>query len=839
MMKLDKKWWIGNLYSLLIAGTTGLITQFGLEHTRFPDNIVSISIAGWLMPASLLLFDVLSRILASPGRRRIAERLTQWSTLAVIPFIIFGFTWSRFESWLVIYALLIWSYVVVRTAMILASRQTDRNPRGLKIGDGIAVGSAVILLNVWSGPVNGFYGLLQAMGNGALTALIAILCGYIAGCYAKKNFEGTVWQRIFILLLVVSPPLLANSKSVSVYHLLSACLLVFFASYKRSDQISLILSLTASAVFLVASPIVFPGGVVATVWLCAVMLIWHRKTGKIEGFLLPGGVVVLFLTGFLVAGLKWKGLFPPGNLIQTFPGGTDWLAPLLDRSYGLLPSAPWFILCLAGWVSNIGRKSYLETAVWIGFPIVLGGLTASQWISCGEPPDWAQWMMMMPLIVPYFGVLWSDRSSTCREAVARVLMATGFIVSAGLFVSRSVFHTETVGLEDLLREFSAGTGMILITLFPHFHHNIPGCSGSVFIWLILAAMAITIVILSTRIKCGSIGRSGLVEMILASVIVSGIGLALKHTRIWVSLPVEQEVRIEPGGEWMRPVSPSQEIQAVKLLTNLSRSTHVPQGQPVAEVSFEMTDGQVITKLIEAGVHTAEWAYNRSDVLATIAHRRPTIASSWIVEEPDGQVFPGLVYQCMIFLEAPAEITGIRILNLDQNPGGYILAVKGIGLMLKTDSNLLHAPISLVQDQPIKLNSSHSGYTFELPGDTAYREIYLDSALAGAAEIKDGSPVGQLVIRSREGMEKMWIVKAGSDTAEWAAERPDMIGRVAHHIPRIAFSERRQYISTPFLGHVYRSHWEWSPDLSVASVAVEFTARDATHSEWVIYNIVLR
>jgi hypothetical protein len=75
------------------------------------------------------------------------------------------------------------------------------------------------------------------------------------------------------------------------------------------------------------------------------------------------------------------------------------------------------------------------------------------------------------------------------------------------------------------------------------------------------------------------------------------------------------------------VPPTQAV-AVEVTSYTSHSADWPQGSPVADVILTASDGTTVTLPLRAGIETAEWAYDRDDVRASIAHRRPPVARTW-------------------------------------------------------------------------------------------------------------------------------------------------------------------------------------------------------------------
>ena len=67
---------------------------------------------------------------------------------------------------------------------------------------------------------------------------------------------------------------------------------------------------------------------------------------------------------------------------------------------------------------------------------------------------------------------------------------------------------------------------------------------------------------------------------------------------------------------------------LEIVSSLSNSTAVADGEPVAEVVVGCASGERWKTALRAGLETAEWAYDRPDVKAAIRHARPPIAESW-------------------------------------------------------------------------------------------------------------------------------------------------------------------------------------------------------------------
>ena len=74
-----------------------------------------------------------------------------------------------------------------------------------------------------------------------------------------------------------------------------------------------------------------------------------------------------------------------------------------------------------------------------------------------------------------------------------------------------------------------------------------------------------------------------------------------------------------------PPTPASKIQIV---SSLAQSVNLTNGAPVARVDLVTQDGVPYAFFLRAGYDTAEWAYERSDVLKVIKHSMPPVATTF-------------------------------------------------------------------------------------------------------------------------------------------------------------------------------------------------------------------
>lgn len=80
------------------------------------------------------------------------------------------------------------------------------------------------------------------------------------------------------------------------------------------------------------------------------------------------------------------------------------------------------------------------------------------------------------------------------------------------------------------------------------------------------------------------------------------------------------------------IIPNVPTDKLALITTLSHSASVADGETIGRVRLKTIDGRTFGFALRAGIDTSEWAHERADVNAVIRHGRATIAESWSMEE---------------------------------------------------------------------------------------------------------------------------------------------------------------------------------------------------------------
>jgi len=98
---------------------------------------------------------------------------------------------------------------------------------------------------------------------------------------------------------------------------------------------------------------------------------------------------------------------------------------------------------------------------------------------------------------------------------------------------------------------------------------------------------------------------------------------------------------------------------IALLTNLSWAEDVPDNTPVARLRLKARDGRVFEFKLQAGLDTADWAFDRPDIRARIRHKRAAVATSYDVNDTQFK-YKGHTYLSAFGLPEKMIITGGEI-----------------------------------------------------------------------------------------------------------------------------------------------------------------------------------
>jgi len=117
--------------------------------------------------------------------------------------------------------------------------------------------------------------------------------------------------------------------------------------------------------------------------------------------------------------------------------------------------------------------------------------------------------------------------------------------------------------------------------------------------------------------------------------------------------------------------------------------------------------------------------------------------------------------------------------------------------------------------------SLAGRSFDLTSQTV-SALEVEGYLSHSADLTDGTPVGQVVVRGADGREAVWTLRAGNDLAEWAYDRDDVRKVVRHSMPPITvrtWPARSGFPPRDHLGRTFLARYALEQPLQAVHIEV--------------------
>lgn len=108
-------------------------------------------------------------------------------------------------------------------------------------------------------------------------------------------------------------------------------------------------------------------------------------------------------------------------------------------------------------------------------------------------------------------------------------------------------------------------------------------------------------------------------------------------------------------------APSAKVDTLTIVSALADSVDLNDGNAVAQINFIATDGRIITRELQAGRDSAEWAHERPDVKSAIHHRLAKV-----FESVPGESFPIYRFQSKFDLGEPLALDRVEIVNVSKH-----------------------------------------------------------------------------------------------------------------------------------------------------------------------------
>ena len=234
----------------------------------------------------------------------------------------------------------------------------------------------------------------------------------------------------------------------------------------------------------------------------------------------------------------------------------------------------------------------------------------------------------------------------------------------------------------------------------------------------------------------------------------------------------------PGPRDLVLAVPPLPCTALRMVTALHDSTAIHQGTPVGRVSVRTEAGPAVVAVLRAGQETGEWAWDRPDVRPRVRHDRAPVAESFPVA---GQTWEGHRYAARVPLGTRRRVVEVRVETL-----APVASLEVGGIVFEDgDARSWSVPAAGI---PAVLTPEETRARAQLDTPpTPATDVVVASRLSRSLEVRQGQAVAMLRAWTTDGEVIEKALRAGEDTSEWRAGRPDVEGLLRHAEAPGAFS----------------------------------------------------
>ncbi|HEV2123240.1 MAG TPA: hypothetical protein VGW38_10760, partial [Chloroflexota bacterium] len=267
------------------------------------------------------------------------------------------------------------------------------------------------------------------------------------------------------------------------------------------------------------------------------------------------------------------------------------------------------------------------------------------------------------------------------------------------------------------------------------------------------------------------------QLAVRSVLTAGAEWRVKSTRILG--PQTLRPGDAPVRNSLAPLSRPLSATRLHVVTFLGEGTHLLQGTPVALIAVASEDGTVMSYVLRAGEHTAEWAYGRSDVQATVQHAQAPVALETRLVDAIGGRFsvyeylatfdlvstPGLAYIELLPLLPSGSTTTLHVGGAwIEPPGEFERAASQVTSVLHNSSARPRLSTSagharILVDEPERIIA-------RVTGTSSSTVVLADVYYPGWVARIDGQPIS---IHPTEGLFRSVAVPAGEHVVSFSYE----------------------------------------------------------------------
>ncbi len=809
----------------LIAMSSVWISRFIWMHAGLPDTRSGSFIWYAGIPIVFFVFAVFRTLNRLKKSQTYAVWIGDiWYVLLFLAHLVALISWRYISGWQYLLSALYSMHLLVQIMITVRSLDHFKGLH-LLLGFSFMTAASVLLIQFPLMLANSsLHHWISGLATWALiTAMVLIIRYTVLGLSERDEHpDDRDADRIALAFLTVVAPF-TSSGTLTKHHVIAAiCGLIGLIGI-RVNRSSIPVRLALSAL-IIAAPMLsleFSG---TAVWAMIVGVYLTLKAREPNPFLTITGYLVILIASITLAVLVHDGKLLEGDLVWNSSYYFGLIGTLLDVQSGILLSNPLALMALAGFTGAIFVIPGRLWHVWIGPWLCLAPILYRSIISRGSPPTPLESLPVLVMIWPFIVFLVHRNTRP---------IAAGYRVCAGLAQSALAicFFSMLAGkegfradLSSLLADWATVSDVDLSFYLPHFSALSQTGSVSGFLWTIAMIGMVMLFIIERRIwkRRTSEHWNQFASLVFLTIGMLAIAAAVSHGGSWVRLDgmprvisagTEKQIKLE--------IPDTRPVYSLRIHSFTSNSASMIQGAEVVNITVDDGTDMLLEQPVRMGIDTAELAYDRPDVLKMIRHQRPRIARTWI--QLMGNPVDVHSYRTDLILQPPRPI---RSISLSLSPRLESIDVKftldALGLQVQGPTVNWGKPIYCSQIRNVNLDSKSPHMDYDLDQMPPVTRMRLVSNVANAAGIPTGVSIGQMIIRAIGGRQEVVEIRAGIDTAEWAYNRKDLLGRVQHAAPPAILSRRELDMDrNPFLSSMYLADYQFDRPLIPFSVTIRY------------------
>ncbi len=821
--------WINLVSSICGAILAAVLIWFIIDHAKIPITGIPKYIWCLVFPFSMISFTLFTHWASIDVRHRHRYIFQDaYCSLAVIPFLLILLSWQSWGRWQQVSALFFFLYLGIRTwsALTILNQSPPRHQPANSLILYFIVATHLILFQMFR--IVDADPLLRAIYGLLVTTCIAFLIRQLTERLIKGSDGFQNWIGVFVL---ISLPFFSSMSRFSKYHIIGLLILLMQLLWEEADEIWTRWGYPVATLAILLPPLAGLEYCGIALWATSCVFVRATSGNRERRFLETAGAAIVLMIGILTAILKQQGLPFSGFIRWPFNLPVFLFSSFLDIRTGLLFSSPVLFFCMLGYVWNFGKWTTRQVIWCIGPLLALLPVVIVSMIETGSGPPPVKLIPFLCFLVPYIAVFFNHRRRVFSMGVFLIGIALNVFISAIFFVNMATHEYYRANLESIFNQIANNTDLDFIRFFPTFSPYLSNWNFPLFFWSCLFIGSGSLLTLEkTFIKPRKeiIWTESVLFMLLIGIILSFTYIT-SAVNSWSSVEIEDPLMLKTNDSRTVVIQETEPVLGIRLVSKLGNAINIMQGEEIAEIAIADVDGEVTRFPIRAGLETAEWAYDRDDVLNKVAHQRPVIARTWIVNQSDGTWFEGHSYKAYFTLNTSRKLKNITISNKDTpRTAAVTLSIEDIRLLKMDEISHWKTPTIVPIKTKVTLNASNPEVEFALNGTAGYDQITILSDMANSADVMDGTAVSSIQIIDVHGLRVSFLLYAGSDTAEWSYDRADLKDRIMHSKAPLANSRIvRGNDNRNFLAHIYSTEKKLHPAIIPRKLKIRYLLSEET------------